>query len=308
MAQASGVLHQGGFPGSGGRGSRAPGKRTLSLVVEALPPPQVGLPAMRSGQRVQTYVPNNDADSLGGDLRRIEDIRAAKWIEPKLFDADIPLLFIWSYQDDELASVSAPRVCAIADRVYQFGRGVDMAWASAVLLDDAELAARLRAYPGSVLRPTPGGRGRFLPCLSRGSLRSLDARHAANSQRFRNEGRQLFSQPPKRASFRWPTRPAVPSRYELRSTDAGGSFAPWKVSRASVLVTWLRDGAGPPARCVSRTSGSRARAGRAPERRRALRACVSVCASYLSLDRSRLRGLWHSSRPRRSARGLSYCC
>lgn len=224
---------------------RAEDSERALLWLEALTPPQVGLPAMRSGQRVQTYVPNNDADSLGGDLRRIEDIRAAKWIEPKLFDADIPLLFIWSYQDDELASVSAPRICAIADRLYQFGRGVDMAWASAMVLDDAELAARLRAYSGSVLRPTPGGRGRLLPCPEPGSLRSLDARHAANSQRFRNEGgKQLFSQPPK-PRFSQVAYESLPSRrvYELRSTDASGSFAPWKVSRASVLVTWLRDGA-----------------------------------------------------------------
>src|SRR3954453_18402502 len=46
--------------------------------LEGLDPPIIAAPQMRAGQGFQNYVPNNDLDAVGGDLRRIAEIRTPK--------------------------------------------------------------------------------------------------------------------------------------------------------------------------------------------------------------------------------------
>lgn len=212
--------------------------------------PLVAAPTMRDGQSLMFYMPNNDLDAVGGDPRRTAEIRSAKKIvKPRLFDATIPFMYAWSLWDDEDRERESLAICVLAERLYQFGRGVDMAWAWGEVLDDERLDDRLSNYPGQIHRPSGGGSGRTLACPTPGSLRSLKDRYAAGSLRFKTEGqgktaRQLFSQPPK-PRFVQVTYDSPPSRrvYELRENTTEASLGMWPLVRASRLVEWLRDGA-----------------------------------------------------------------
>ena len=177
---------------------------------------------------------------MGGHPIRIGEIRAGKTIRPMLFDAAIPLLYAWSISDD---AAYLPALIAMADRLYQLGRGVDMAWATAEAVDSATAEARLAAHPGPKHRP--GGAssdGTRLACPQPGSLTSLIARHQAQATRFRpgeRKGTTLFVQPPKQR-FRMVPYDCPPTRllFDLR---AGTAFAPWPLRCAVALVETLRD-------------------------------------------------------------------
>ncbi len=201
---------------------------------------------MRTGQRVKAFVPNNDIDAVGGDPGRVSEIKTSKTIEPKLFDPELPLLYAWKLKGGEEEAQNPQAICVLAERLYQFGRGVDMAWAWGEVLDTEELEARLSSYPGGVFRPSVGGTGKTLACPEPGSLASLEARHTASSQRFRTgeQGKQRFWQPP-RARFAQVAYESPPSRqvYELRERTADASLYAWPLARASGLVVALREGA-----------------------------------------------------------------
>ena len=216
--------------------------------LEEREPPLIASPLVVTGQSVKTYVPNNDLDAMGGDALRIGQIRTTKTIQPRVFDHAIPWLYVWGLDQNEENERHAQTICALAERLYQFGRGVDMAWAWGEVLGDDEIEARLSNYPGLVHRPSRGG-GRTLACPTGGSLASLEARYAASIRRFTTEGRgkaarQLFSQRPK-PRFAQVAYESPPSQrvYELRDGTTGASYGVWPLARAPKLIVWLRDGA-----------------------------------------------------------------
>jgi CRISPR-associated protein Csb2 len=212
--------------------------------------PLIGAPVMRDGQSVMVYMPNNDLDAVGGDPRRAAEIRSAtKTFRPRMFDATIALLYAWTFDESDESRRHAPAICALSERLYQFGRGIDMAWAWGEVLDDEQLEGRLASYPGYIYHPTAGGSGTTLACPAPGSLASLMERHTAGGRRFKTQGqdknaRQLFTQPPK-PRFVQVAYESPPSRrvYELHERSSEASFAVWPLARASKLVVWLRDGA-----------------------------------------------------------------
>jgi CRISPR-associated protein Csb2 len=242
-------LFQALVPGAGLRGPLN-GEDSAALEwLQGLDPPLIACPVKVDGQSFVNYVPNNDLDAKGGDAGRIASIRTTKPIKPRLFHAGAALLYAWGFDDHEEGEDQALAVCALAERLYQFGRGVDMAWACGEVLENGELDARLSVYPGVVYRPSNGGNGRKLACARQGSLASLRQRYAANSQRFTTEGRgkaarQLFSQSPK-PRFEHIAYDSPPLRrvYELRERSTEATFGTWPLVRASKLVEWLRDGA-----------------------------------------------------------------
>lgn len=220
--------------------------------LEKLPPPLVGAPLARRGQRVMFYMPNNDMDAVGGDPRRFPEIRTAKkFFSPWLFDAEIPFLYVWlGLLDDDADHSSVIR--SLADRLYQLGRGIDMAWAWADMLDTSEVDALLASYPGRIKRPSPGGGGNSdstLLCPHPGSLESVCARHKDCRRRFKVERKgktvKFTFQKATRASFRPIAYDSAPARYiyELRTSAAESLFASWPLSEVSKLVVCLRDGA-----------------------------------------------------------------
>ena len=221
-------------------------KATLEWL-ETLDAPVIVGPAVREGQSFKNYVPNNDLDAVSGDLRRIDKIRTPKTIRPHIFDAEIPLLFIWMFNGGTPDEGHAQSVCKIAERLYQLGRGVDMACAWAELLDADEVETRLARHGGIVHRPSEGGTGKALFSPQKGSLASLKERYDADRTRFTyvREGRkvqQLFSQPPKprfaKVAYDTPPRHFL---FELRAATKDAPFVPWPSAQAAELVVALRD-------------------------------------------------------------------
>jgi CRISPR-associated protein Csb2 len=206
--------------------------------LEGLSPPVIAAPAMRPGMDLLNYVPNNDLDAVGGHPRRVGELRVGKTIRPLLLDPATSLIYAWTVAGTE---AHLPVLTAITARLYQLGRGVDMACAAAELADASAAEARLAAHPDPIYRPG-GGEGRALACPQPGSLDSLIRRHEAQATRFRpgpRKGAILFVQPPK-PQFRRVMYDCPPTRllFELR---AGAAFAPWPQRRAVALVELLRD-------------------------------------------------------------------
>jgi CRISPR-associated protein Csb2 len=225
-------------------------KEALKLL-EALPAPIIAAPrAWQPRRGVLYYMPNNDSDAIEGDPSRMAKIRTAtKIFRPCLFDAGIPFVYAWPIGPDPADRQSAGKMCGLAERLYQFGRGIDMAWAWGETHGDDELEALLAAYPGQVFRPSKNGSGRFLPTPFPGSLESLERRHQAYGERFAylkegNKVKFVFRQPPK-PCFQLTPYESPPSRqmYELRDPVEDGVFAPWPLVRAYELVVRLRDAA-----------------------------------------------------------------
>lgn len=219
--------------------------------LETLQPPVVAAPAMRRGHGFRNFVPNNDLDAVGGDPERIGKIRAPKLIRPILFDAETPLLFIWGFDDAPDARAHARQICFISERLYQLGRGVDMAWASGEVIDETEADARLAAHGGAVHRRSETGAGATLAAPGEGSLESLIARHQKMRVRFQtlyeskssrkepNRAGQLFAQPPK-PRFREIAYDSPPRRLLF---DLVGARTPWRLDRVVTLTELVRDAA-----------------------------------------------------------------
>ena len=209
--------------------------------LEALKPPRIAAPLVRRGRAVKLYVPNNDLDTLGGDPARVGEIRVAKHWRPCFFDSEEPVLYVWDF---ETGAEEAARISNIAARLYQLGRGIDMAWASGQVLERNEAQALLESHPGLVRQP--GGAGET-PTAQLGTLDSLLDRHRRKRRRLTTVGggrksRQLFTQPPK-ASFRRTGYDTLPRclQFELRRPE--GTFAPRPLISVALLIAGLRDAA-----------------------------------------------------------------
>ncbi|MDQ3032103.1 MAG: type I-U CRISPR-associated protein Csb2 [Myxococcota bacterium] len=211
--------------------------------LEALPPPIIAAPPARRGQSVAMFVPNNDADTLGGDLARVSEIRTKKLVTPWLIEGEPKLLYVWDVGDDD---ARAEVVGGISERLYQLGRGIDMAWARAEVVSDEAFDQLLDRFPGSVHRPGSGGETVTLSCPTAGSLMSLVQRFEETTRRLRSGagGIQLFVQPPK-PHFRQVKYGGSSTRtvYELRRGSADADRHPWRLSRVVQLVERIRDGA-----------------------------------------------------------------
>lgn len=210
--------------------------------------PIVALPHMKKGKPYDNFVPNNDLDSQKGDFRKIGKIRTEKEIRSQLFDASTPLMFAWQVSEED--RTQAERIREFANCIYQFGRGVDLAWAWGELIDDEALNAQLSEYAGLVFKPT-GPNGQSFACPATGSLKSLIARHDANKDRFDTivdrSGRslkvgQLVRQRPK-PWFKQVAYNAPPTGrlFELRESTKETPFAVWPQTKVTVLVEALRD-------------------------------------------------------------------
>lgn len=218
------------------RGASVPQSEQEALRwLEELPPPDVAAPAGRQGRSVPQFVPNNDLDAKGGDPAKVADIRVSKHWRAVYFDPALPIRYVWRF---ELPVEQARTLCSIAARLYQLGRGFDMASASGEVLAADEAQRILDSY--DVVR-SPGGSGE-VAVACRGTLDRLVARHQETRRRFqRNSGTTVFVQPP-RALFRHIGYDAPPRRlhFELRN---GRNFAAQPLHTASVFVANIRDAA-----------------------------------------------------------------
>ncbi len=262
-------FHEGRYHGAGGwppaparlfqallagtaRGAAVPAETREALEwLERLPHPAIAAPCVRQGQSYTGYVPNNDLDAaLSGknapDMEKaVASIRIGKTVHPVLFDAAAPVLYCWSFDGDEAPTAA---LCEAARQLYQLGRGIDMAWADAAVLDPDEARRRLSDHSGIVYRPSAGGGAHLhLLCPQPGTERSLAARFDGMRTRFRRSGSnrkpvRVFVQPPKPllVNVAYNAQP-VRLVFELRRRDARGGFAPRRLSEAAALVAEVRD-------------------------------------------------------------------
>jgi CRISPR-associated protein Csb2 len=217
--------------------------RAALAWLECLQAPLIAAPSMHIGQSFTNFVPNNDLDAVSGDLRRVEEIRAGKVIRPRIFNAEIPFLYAWAFAGDE-GEDRAEAICAIVEKVFRLGRGVDVAWAWGEILGSSEIEARLSGCEGVIHRPG-GDVGKSLPCPQAGSLESLIKRFEATRRRFLigASKQQLFVQPPK-PRFAMVAYDSPPRRFlfDVRGTTPEAHFVPWPLAKALAFVERLRDG------------------------------------------------------------------
>ncbi len=220
--------------------------------LESLEAPVIVAPPMRAGQGFKNFVPNNDLDAVGGDPGRISEIRTPKQIRPILFDAAIPLLYVWAFGEVPGAEADAQRICAIAERLYQLGRGIDMAWASGEILDESEAEARLTVQGSALHRPSGGTGGMMLAVPLAGSLDSLIERHRKMRARFQMiyESKPSKKDPDRKVAagqiFVQPSKPRFRQvAYDSPSVrllfDLIGEGAPWRLDRIVALTEHVRD-------------------------------------------------------------------
>lgn len=212
--------------------------------LELLPAPIIAAPVARQTRGFLNYLPNNDLDSKGGDPSRVSEIRAAKLIKPRLLDSQVPIRYFWDFEDAPAADRCAARVCSVAERLYQLGRGVDMAWAWGDVLDGTHAREQLRDHRGTVHYPGSSGSDATLACPEAGSLKSLVERYHAHCRRFADvvgdkKIRQVFVQPPK-PHFRQIGYDNPPT---TRLYNLGGAMAPWPLVKSCELVKRVRDAA-----------------------------------------------------------------
>jgi len=228
-------------------------RHTLTWL-ESLEPPVIAVPAAWPGQFFRNFVPNNDLDAVGGDLARAGKIRAPKPIRPMLFDADTPLLYVWTFDDAPNARVQAGCVCSVAVHLYQLGRGVDMAWAHSEIVAQEAAEARISEHGGAVHRPSSSAGGTPLAIPVNGTLESLVQRHRQMQGRFQplyetRPGRKGTSQTVVAGQvFMQPARPLIrhvaynspPTRLLF---DLVGEIASWRLDHIVALTKRIRDAA-----------------------------------------------------------------
>lgn len=233
-------LFQALVAGVGLRGALA-GHREALEWLEACDAPTIAVPLSTEALGFTNYVPNNDLDAVGGDPRRIGEIRAGKTIKPRLFEVAAPFLYLWSFEPTADTKRHAGNIAAIAELLYQFGRGVDMAWATAEVLDEGEAEARLAAHPGQIWRPSKGSAAgeNELRCPQKGTLASLIGRY--QDQRRRIVGGLLRQ--PRQPVFRLVGYECPPDRLllDLKPRAGRDRFRPWPLAETATLATRARD-------------------------------------------------------------------
>jgi CRISPR-associated protein Csb2 len=227
-------------------------KDTAFRWLERLAPPAIAAPVKRPARTITCYVPNNDLDAVGGDPRRVAEIRAPKQVKPLLLVGEAPIVYAWPFDTGE---DHARLLCALAERLHILGRGIDLAFARTQIVRWEEVTGRLLDHGGPVTWPAADtsssgpGRATDLRCPVGGSLDSLKARHDASRSRFeiRGVGRRqttLFRQPPK-PLFCTVAYDRPPARHLFDLVPATGDkpFRSWPLRGAAELVAQARDGA-----------------------------------------------------------------
>ncbi|MGJ5180697.1 type I-G CRISPR-associated protein Csb2 [Bradyrhizobium oligotrophicum] len=216
--------------------------RAALVWLEQLTAPVIAAPVKRDGRGFTNYVPNNDLDAVGGDPRRISEIRAGKLVRPLLFNSAVDLVYAWPFDDDRS---HAQRLCALAERLYQLGRGVDMAWAWGEIVAADEVETRLAQRGRAIYRPGAGEGGIVLASPQSGSLASLERRFVELGGRFRSikGGRQQIYSQASRPHFVPVTYASPPQHllFELRELTDEQRLGVWPLTRAVALVEHLRD-------------------------------------------------------------------
>jgi CRISPR-associated protein Csb2 len=211
--------------------------------LEALPAPVIAAPAKRDGKAHDTFVPNNSLDAFGNDPARVAEIRVAKSIKPAHFDENAIFHYIWDLPDDVETDTHTAQLNDIAERLYQFGRGVDMAWATTAVIYEAAVTDLLGGYVGSVHKPTANGNGQSIICPRKGTFESLVERYAENQQRLsRQEGKITVFRQARKPVARQVIYDAADDYllFMLRDPNKIGRTGRWALTDISALAERVR--------------------------------------------------------------------
>lgn len=208
--------------------------------LEARPAPVIAAPQQKPGLVNTLAVPNNDLDSKGGDPEALAGIRVMKHVTPRLLQEQVPFIYGWSVGDDRC---HADVIVRVAEGLYQFGRGPDMAYAAAGVVDASVFAQHLHDHRGTVHHPSGGSSGTRLYCPTVGSFDSSQRRFEAQAKRFDVVGGQrVFVQAPKTlfrdVGYDCPSERLI---FELRRCDDLGKLASVPATQSQAFVVACRD-------------------------------------------------------------------
>ena len=231
------------------KGAQVPKAELEALEwLEELSPPVIAAPHGKLGKSYTIFVPNNDLDAkLKKNFRisaALAKIRVGKKIvRPIFFDSNTPIVYWWSFNGDESR---ATKLCEIADNLYQLGRGIDMAWANAEIIEADEAQIRVAAHGGTVYYPSrDSGSDCNLLCPKPGTRQSLTARFKGMRARLHTDSskhKTVFINPPKpllqNVAYNAPPHRFV---FALRASNNGHSFSPRPLGKVANLITEVRD-------------------------------------------------------------------
>lgn len=205
--------------------------------LESLSQPVIAVPNARQSKTTTYYVPRNNADAFKGNLDSAAKARDPKEFKPWLLNERTDFLYFWFFEEN---CPYAEILVSMAELLYQFGRGDDMAYARAEILDSETAQQRLAEYTGVIYQPTPTSTGLSLRCPVGGqSLDSLIKRHEGQMQRLAGG---FFKQPPPpifdNVVYASPGRQLL---FEIREAGPGGSFLPQALETISPLTEKIRD-------------------------------------------------------------------
>ena len=221
-----------------------------------LSPPMIAAPPGTPGQVFYIFVPNNDLDAaLSKEPPKkkqssIEDAvaqtrRSKKWFRPTLFDPQVPVVYCWFFDDGD---DHAAELIGAARKIYQIGRGVDMAWAQAEVTHSAAAKQRLLEHRGLLYQKSgPGGLGRSLLCPCDGTRTSLAQVFESKRRGFmffednrRIDNVRVSPPPPRLASIVYD---AGPTRFmfDLILPSSRQEFDSIPLNAAAKLVKEVRD-------------------------------------------------------------------
>lgn len=212
-------------------------------------PPDIYAPHARTGQAFTTFVPNNDLDAKGGDPSQVANLRVGKSIRPRFIAAGEPISYGWQFDVNSETERHAATICAMAENLYQLGRGVDMAWAVGSVLEADAAEVMLHQHGGRRFAAQISTGGLALDAPQPGSLASLLTRYQAHCTRFTRvrDGKKVkvyFAQPPKphfrQASYNIPNRTRL---FDLRTNADDTPLRAWPQAKVNELTTKARDAA-----------------------------------------------------------------
>ncbi len=216
-------------------------RSTAFRWLERQAPPHISAPPRSECRPIISYVPNNDLDSVGGDIRRVEKIRTEKAISAVRLENSQEFLYAWFFEDGES---DARLLCELVERLHTFGWGIDPAWGRAEIVHP-EMAEASLLSQGVVARPNGASGENLLPCPVEGSLDTLILRYRSAGTRLGREqgsGKTLFRQPPKAYYQRiaYERRP-VRLFFEIRPADDLSRFAPVAQEDTALLAEAVRE-------------------------------------------------------------------
>ena len=227
-----------------GQGLGAPSLEAFAWL-EGLDAPLIGAPNSKLGDSANHYVPNNDIDAVNGIPQRVEKIRVSKAAHTRLLDEDVPYYYIWGLPAERH---HLPVLAEAASHLNQFGRGMDMAYATLFLLPAEDLNHLEQTYRGQWFRPGAGPGSVGLDCPAPGSVERLETRFRASLERLqtvveKRKRRQLFTQPPMVffPQVRYGGKVHVEALDLVPAHGATGQLAMWPLADAHGLVSAVRD-------------------------------------------------------------------